>query len=159
MQASKKTHDAKKIPARAALPWGQAALREAATELLLEGQIAPSVVMGNLLAASANSVLDLQDLRAQPRPLGAEGSRVVADALRRSRLPNANVGGILEELMALSWRTKTQASPSVPARPKGPKRAGASKPGPAGGAVQPAPASPKAPIIVRRGARVSKLED
>ena len=100
--------------------------------------------------------------------MSVEANRVIADALRRSRLPNADVAAILDELVALTWTRKASPAPiDGQARPfnksfagkpqqkiakkstKTPQKALGKKP--EGSAT-----APKAPIIVRR---LPKLSD
>lgn len=151
---------------KASRPWGQALLRAKAQEMLLKGALAPSAVMGNLLAAAAAPVVDAEMLSAPPRPMSVEANRVIADALRRSRLPHADVGAILDELVELAWQPKAPpfearavhgaarlpvpkkaaSHGKQPAR-SGPKVAGSAAP------------KPRAPVIVRRGQKLSGRPD
>lgn len=156
MQAAKKNpHAARLVAARSekpSAPWGQAILRHEALRLLKEGRLAPSAILGNLLSASASPRLDAESLSAQPRPLPPEAARVVADALRRSRLPGADVPELLDELMGLAWRAKAPSERPASA-PRAAKAASAPR-----AARPPAPAT-KAPVIVRRAPRLPNAPD
>lgn len=157
--------------AKPSRPWGQTLLRAKAQEMLHDGVLAPSVVMGNLLAASAAPVVDLELLLAQPRPMSVEANRIIADALRRSRLPHADVGAILDELVLLAWQPKKSQAPArmapEPVRRQMAARSGVQNGGAAtSGAkraasqvsTQKSPAR-EAPIIVRRALKPSGPPD
>lgn len=155
-----------KGPAR---PWGQKILRDKALELHRSGAVAPSALMGNLMAAAASPILDVERLAAQSRPMSAEANRVIASALQRSRLPNADLGAILYELIDLVWIGKKYPEPEFVAKSAYDKRRDGGVRGTTGaerqaGGKNPqgktqaaaAPASVKAPIIVRRAAKLSQ---
>lgn len=153
MKSDKSVSSAACVSHSPSLLWGRNILRDKSLELLRSGSLAPSVVMGNLLAASASDHLDADMLSSKPRPMSVEANRVISDALRRSRLPNANVGGILEELMEMAWTRKV-----VPAQRDAVK---STKRPPATVRRQTdkrTVESAKAPIIVRKAAKLSDGE-
>jgi hypothetical protein len=92
---------------------------------------------------------------------------VIADALRRSRLPNADVAAILDELVALTWTRKASPAPieghvrpfnkSFAGKPpqKIAKKRAQTPQRASGGKPADLAAAPKAPIIVRRLPRLS----
>lgn len=153
--------DPRQEPRAPAQPWGQKILRDRAMALLRSGSPAPSVVLGNLLAASANPVLDEEALSAPPRPLGSQASQVVSAAMAKLRLPHADAAAILDELMKMAWTPKTSSAreASKPAAKPAPKTSGRS----AGKSfAKPAPkkvAKPVAPTVIVRKATKAPREE
>lgn len=140
-----------------ARPWGQKLLRDKALELLRSGSIAPSTVMSNLLVACAMPTIEVDALSAQPRPMSAEANRIVASALQRSRLPNANVSAILDELVEASWAPKKQPPVERNERPQRPPQ-GRRPSSPKPSEKDPTVLAAKAPIIVRKSPRLPKSD-
>ena len=163
MQAAKKNPHAPRPIAKSSLPqsrpWGQAVLRHEALRLLKEGKLAPSVIFGNLLAASASPILDAELLSAQPRVLPTEAVRVVAEVLRRQRLPGADMSALLDELMGIAWRQKSPRTVDTSPQ-RGAKNAKAkTHASPARQKTSSAASSPKPPVIVRVAARLPNTPD
>ena len=130
-----------------ALPWGHKILREKAQVMLRQTTAAPSLIMANLMIAAANDTLDVEILNQQAKPMSSEVNRVIAISLEKSRMPNADLSAILDELITMVWVNKISPPPEIRARkpmsrvPVPAKKQNHSKP------------VPVEPIIVRKSAK------
>lgn len=144
------------MPSKKTKPWGLEALKRETLEQWKRGEQAPSALLANALAIAAGSELDLERLGARPQPLSEAGRALVSRTIEKSRIPGADLGAILEELLGSAWAPK---KPAAPKAPPAPARSESSKPaGRPSGKHAPAgkPAAKAAPVVVVRKAS-SKL--
>lgn len=140
----------KQVQRAPALPWGHKILREKALVFLKQTSAVPSLVMANLMIAAANKTLDVEILSQQAKPMSSEVNRIIAASLAKSRMPNADLSAILDELIALVWINKVSPPPEPMVRKPmnrpvaSPKKHSQAK-------------APQAvvPIIVRKSAKLS----
>lgn len=133
-----------------ALPWGHKILREKALLLLKQTSAAPSLVMANLMIAAANKTLDVEILSQQAKPMSSEVNRIIATSLAKSRMPNADMSAILDELISLVWINKVSPPPEPMVRKPLNRQVAAPKKH-----NQTKAPKPVAPIIVRKSAKLS----